>query len=736
MFNRDELLQNIQTNQLQQLDLSYQWIQAPPIKVSEVDVGGYVKSLVVLPQGQLAIGSSDDNSKLWDTKSHQCLPISIKSINHHYHGIDSFVVLPAGRLAVGGDQIIEIWDMKTLQCVATLKGHTVVGWTQGWSNTSALAILPDGRLASASDDTTIKLWDTKTYQCLATLRGHKYGVCCLAVLPGDRLASGGRDSTIKLWNTKTHDFLWTWQTMDNTECLATLVGHDHGVIALATLPDGRLASGSYDNTIKLWDTKTYQCLATLRGHNDAVECLAVLSAGRLASGSRDRTIKLWHLKTLQCVATLTEHSDKVKALAVLPNGQLASGSSDSTVKLWDINTRLLSLNDMTPLLKALETNRSIHTVTLQKTLIQDTDLSAFTHLLKTNTTITELDLRETPITVNGINTLTAQLKTRFTSLKLQYNGGVINLSVAITADVNWSHSYQIPFNDLTIGKELGRGGFGIVYQGTWRYNPVAIKQLLSKPSNDAIAEFTAEAQIMARLRSPNIVQFYGYFLGNPQYGIVMEYMSKGSLYHVLHSRENLSWETRYKILCDMARGLAFLHAEDILHRDLKSLNVLLDEHMRAKLSDFGLAKIKTEMRTTSSNEKSVGTIAWMAPELFQRKATCTKKSDIYSLGFTFWEVASRKIPFAEAANPAVIPTWIERGEREEIPLDCPPKLASLIKRCWEQDAKKRPSAEEVVQSLTSEAQDASDLDSKPTYLGNLSSQSSVDGKLASFRSRK
>jgi serine/threonine protein kinase len=275
----------------------------------------------------------------------------------------------------------------------------------------------------------------------------------------------------------------------------------------------------------------------------------------------------------------------------------------------------------------------------------------------------------------------------------------------------FSISYQINYTELNFGKELGRGGFGVVHQGTWRkHTEVAIKQLLSDDiSPEANEEFDTESQVMARLRSPHIVQFYGYCL-NPRHCIVMEYMPNGSLYSVLkNKKQSLDWTIRIRIAIDIASGLAFLHQEHILHRDIKSLNVLLDQSYRAKLTDFGLSKIKTETQSQSmakeTNKDAVGTVAWMAPELFERRGIYTQKSDIYSLGITFWELASRKIPFSDASNPSLIPSWVSKGEREDIPKDCPPKLASLIAVCWEALPDKRPDADTVVTYLKSDKTD-------------------------------
>ena len=234
------------------------------------------------------------------------------------HGdlVSALAVLPDGRLASGsGDNTIRLWDPGTGAELARLEGHGGI--------VSALAVLPDGRLASGSGDNTIRLWDPGTGAELARLEGHGDLVSALAVLPEGRLASGSGDNTIRLWDQGT-----------GVE-LARLEGHEGEVAALAVLPDRRLASGSEDKTVRLWDPARRRELARLEGHTSFVTALAVLPDGRLASGSWDNTIRLWDPASGRKLARLKGHEEPVTALAVLPDGRLASGSWDKTVRLWD-----------------------------------------------------------------------------------------------------------------------------------------------------------------------------------------------------------------------------------------------------------------------------------------------------------------------------------------------------------------------------------------------------------------
>ena len=150
-----------------------------------------------------------------------------------------------------------------------------------------------------------------------------HSVMCLIQLADGRLASGSGNNTIKIRNIA-------------TEQCVTLSGHDHVIDCLTQLDDGRLVSGSSDKTIKFWDISSRQCVATLSGHSGNVRCINQLSDGRLASASDDNTIKFWDVITGQCVATLRGHSRAVRCIIQLSDGWLASASDDSTIKLWDV----------------------------------------------------------------------------------------------------------------------------------------------------------------------------------------------------------------------------------------------------------------------------------------------------------------------------------------------------------------------------------------------------------------
>jgi len=278
-----------------------------------------------------------------------------------------------------------------------------------------------------------------------------------------------------------------------------------------------------------------------------------------------------------------------------------------------------------------------------------------------------------------------------------------------SSGTHFSWHFKIPYNELSLQKDsnnnpiqLGQGGFGRVYKGTWQGNDVAIKQLLiNNPTDNSKKAFGQETQIMFQIRHPNIMPLYGICLEPGHYSMVIEYMPKGSLHHVLGSQEQLDWPKRWQIALDIGKGILHLHSHNIVHRDLKSLNVLLDSQYRAKVSDFGLARIKEETRTTTANAQTnqkVGTLAWMAPELFVPKPKYSKAADIYSYGMILWELAARKSPHA-SCNPNLLAMFILQGHREDIPQNTPDNYAKLIKWCWKAEPKERPSIEQAVEHL-------------------------------------
>ncbi len=259
----------------------------------------------------------------------------------------------------------------------------------------------------------------------------------------------------------------------------------------------------------------------------------------------------------------------------------------------------------------------------------------------------------------------------------------------------------LDYADLTCGELIAVGGFGEVYRGQWlNSTEVAIKKLLQRTLNRQLEQaFRQEAGVMVRLRGshPNIINLYGVVL-LPEPCMVLEFMAKGSLYDVLHSDEPLSWKCCYQMGLDAARGLLYLHGKRILHRDLKSRNVLVDEYNRAKLSDFGLAKVASSSQMYGAGIP--GTTQWVAPELFHGEKY-TPACDVYSFAIVLWELLSRQVPYRHKVRGA-ISGFVQNGGRETLPPDSPSSLQALVLRCWAQIPKDRSNMKSVVKTLQAE----------------------------------
>ncbi|KDO31155.1 TKL protein kinase [Saprolegnia parasitica CBS 223.65] len=263
--------------------------------------------------------------------------------------------------------------------------------------------------------------------------------------------------------------------------------------------------------------------------------------------------------------------------------------------------------------------------------------------------------------------------------------------------------------DVVIGAELGSGTFGTVYAARWKETNVAVKKItLRGDTQTIVTNFGAEASVMAQLRHPNVVMFMGVML-HPEYvGLVMELCPKGSVYGVLHSDElKIDWSLLLRMLLDSARGMNFLHSSSppLIHRDLKSINLLIDADWRCKVSDFGLSKLK-EMRdesfTASSMTRSyVGTSMWIAPEVFNGEEH-TEMSDVYSFGIILYEAMSGASPF-ESVSPDAVPFIVQSGKR---PTDFAPlspldhvalqTMAPLMTKCWDTNPSHRPTFTTII----------------------------------------
>jgi serine/threonine protein kinase len=252
-----------------------------------------------------------------------------------------------------------------------------------------------------------------------------------------------------------------------------------------------------------------------------------------------------------------------------------------------------------------------------------------------------------------------------------------------------------------------RGGNGVVRQVMYHGNLAAMKKpnvTLTLNARDR-SKFVKELEITYAVKHTACVQMLGACLEGDLF-LLLEWMEGGSLYDALgnHADRPVLPRVRLSIARNVADGLEYLHSRGIVHRDIKSLNILLTSDMRAKLCDFGLATLQTltaSARTTTGGGGAAGTYPYFAPELFHG-AKSSEKSDIYAFGVVLWELLTCDVPF-DTLTETQVRGLLERGERpvipEPLPSCFPPEYVHLIRRCWHQDPAARPTAQEALAAL-------------------------------------
>ncbi|HET6323700.1 MAG TPA: protein kinase [Planctomycetaceae bacterium] len=243
---------------------------------------------------------------------------------------------------------------------------------------------------------------------------------------------------------------------------------------------------------------------------------------------------------------------------------------------------------------------------------------------------------------------------------------VVTPSLAEAATIPPSPSRRTPYLETLAGKlphlddfeHLGQGGMGIVYKARQRQlnRPVAVK-ILPPASGEraAFAErFTREAQALARLNHPNIVQVYDFGQTDDLFFFVMEYVDGVNLRALMRDGK-LTPEEALKIVPQICEALQFAHDEGIVHRDIKPENLLIDKKGRLKIADFGLAKLlgqATEDFSLTGTGQLMGTLGYMAPEQLQQAHTVDHRADIYSLGVVFYEMLTSHLPIGRFELPS------------------------------------------------------------------------------------
>ncbi|CAH9098473.1 unnamed protein product [Cuscuta epithymum] len=250
---------------------------------------------------------------------------------------------------------------------------------------------------------------------------------------------------------------------------------------------------------------------------------------------------------------------------------------------------------------------------------------------------------------------------------------------------------------LKFENKVASGTFGDLYKGTYCSQDVAIKVLKAEHlTADMLKEFSQEVFIMRKIRHKNVVQFIGACTRQPNLCIVTEFMSRGSVYNFMHKQKGtFKLPTLLKVAIDVSKGMSYLHQNKIIHRDLKSANLLMNEHGVVKVGDFGVARVQTQ---TGVMTAETGTYRWMAPEVIEHKPY-NHKADVFSFGVVLWELLTGEIPYAFLTPLQAAVGVVQQGLRPTIPKDTHPKLTELLEKCWQQDPNKRPEFPEILEIL-------------------------------------
>ncbi|KAG6957564.1 hypothetical protein JG688_00010912 [Phytophthora aleatoria] len=256
--------------------------------------------------------------------------------------------------------------------------------------------------------------------------------------------------------------------------------------------------------------------------------------------------------------------------------------------------------------------------------------------------------------------------------------------------------WKLDLNEVRLEKAVGSGRSGSTYSAWWRGTHVAAKVVDSSTNTQAVGEellneFHREVAVVSKLRHPNIVLFLGAAINPP----LFEFMENGTLTDLIRGRRGPI--DFFRLVAEMAMGMNYLHLCSIMHRDLKSGNVLIDSHGTAKISDFGLSCV-LEIGSSSDLTAETGTYRWMAPEVI-RHEPYSSKADVYSFGIVLWELLARDQPF-RGLTPIQAAFAVARQQmRPALPRQTPQKIGELIEHCWHHDPARRPDFGAILEAL-------------------------------------
>uniref|UniRef100_A0A8B9GBY8 RAF proto-oncogene serine/threonine-protein kinase n=1 Tax=Amazona collaria TaxID=241587 RepID=A0A8B9GBY8_9PSIT len=268
-----------------------------------------------------------------------------------------------------------------------------------------------------------------------------------------------------------------------------------------------------------------------------------------------------------------------------------------------------------------------------------------------------------------------------------------------------SYYWEIEASEVMLSTRIGSGSFGTVYKGKW-HGDVAVKILkVVDPTPEQFQAFRNEVAVLRKTRHVNILLFMGY-MTKDNLAIVTQWCEGSSLYKHLHVQE-----TKFQMfqLIDIARqtaqGMDYLHAKNIIHRDMKSNNIFLHEGLTVKIGDFGLATVKSRWSGSQQVEQPTGSILWMAPEVIRMQDSnpFSFQSDVYSYGIVLYELMTGELPYSHINNRDQIIFMVGRGyaspDLSKLYKNCPKAMKRLVADCLKKAREERPLFPQILSSI-------------------------------------
>ncbi|KAK5615892.1 Rik1-associated factor 1 [Crenichthys baileyi] len=268
-----------------------------------------------------------------------------------------------------------------------------------------------------------------------------------------------------------------------------------------------------------------------------------------------------------------------------------------------------------------------------------------------------------------------------------------------------SFYWEIEASEVYLHSHIGAGSFGTVYKGKW-HGDVAVKILkVIDPTPEQLQAFRNEVAVLRKTRHVNILLFMGY-MTKDNLAIVTQWCEGSSLYKHIHVLEtNFTMIQLIDIARQTAQGMDYLHAKNIIHRDMKSNNIFLHEGLTVKIGDFGLATVKSRWTGSNQVEQPSGSILWMAPEVIRMEDNnpYSFQSDVYSYGIVLFELMTGELPYSLIASRDQIIYMVGRGrlcpDLSKLYKNCPKAMKRLVADCIKKSKEERPLFPQILSSI-------------------------------------